>query len=786
MAQNVYERMLEAVQDKPESVRQRTEQLIRNVEAKKASRQALAQFMELVGYDPTRLKDIKLEKVEVNPEKGRERKVQDKSALGRDLVSMSVYFSYGNKTMKPLGWQATRKQIEAGTLSHLEGTLALEDLKTEQDVRDYQEKQRRKALKDYVKTLTEARESPEKVQKRTERRQVESLLGLEERLDEFTEGSQEAIKELLKDPTHYKERADEMYHILWEQGGVISQLQKRKDSLDDETRTALEALTDRKSLIPTPEYAKHTNTLLEYSQGLPVKKDVILGDLQEDLQEIAGKPEAKLFKTQNKQDLHKLLDMLHETSGLSSLAGRRLYKGMFRIYEHRRQQKEELMEQAEYKEDFDEGVDTGRQMFRDGDKWLAENPHSLPTGTVLKDLVLLGAYKHNSKQLRDHVMRIQQNLYATRDELDDVVESQAMRETRDRFDATTVLGRKTGLLKKHGYEPLKKDKEEADKAKDDFDRLRRDDERPNEAFEREHGITLEELANRIETTHEENPKQGAAQALFPDRQGNTTIPYARRELQQALDDKLYHQGTTDELDSHTHPGRYGEKTVLRHLLDLKRWSAQDEEHQEALERLRSNPGLIDKSGLPSFLYEQKQTYIPREESEELAEAEKLEQQAPGPEAWEGYEDTIRKYNSFFDTNRSGNRKHRIIKPQEEGLVARLEDYQPGDEYEVVLKKGGDHDQVIALDPKKKDALEEEMENYIPLDKETVEKAMYFLDFEEEGSAYLKNQGIKQDGKTWGMFKWMKENPRIREDTYIEKRLKRRIDDLYDEAHGTTP
>ncbi len=456
---------------------------------------------------------------------------------------------------------------------------------------------------------------------------------------------------------------------------------------------------------------------------------------------------------------------------------------MLWLYEHRRKQKEELLEQAEYKEGFGEGLDTCKAMFRGDGKWLAENPHSLPTGTVLKDLVVLGSYKHNSKQLRDQVMRLQQNLYATRDNLDDVVESQAMKETRDRFDATTVLGRKTGLLKKQGYEPLAKDKEEVEKAKDDFDRLRKDDERPNEAFEREHGITLDELVNRIETTHEERPNQGPVQALFPDRQGNTTIPYARRELRQALEDEIYHQGTVDELDNHTKNNRYGEKTVLRHLLDLQRWSARDEEHQEALERLKRNPGLIVKSGLPSFLYEQKPTYIPKEESEELAEAEALEQQAPPPEAWEGYEDTIRKYNSFFDTNRSGDRKHRIIKPQEEGLVARVEDYQPEKEYEVVLKKDGEHDQVIALDPDKKEDLEREMDRYLPLDQETVEKALYFLDYEEDGSRYLESHGVARDGKTWGVFKRMKENPRIREDTYIEKHLKERIDDLYAKATG---
>lgn len=758
MRLTIYNRMRYAVKDEDETIKQETEDIIKRHQEANGSQTVLKNLFKVAGsknYHPQDLFTIKLEKIVNNRDK--KYTTIGKSLSQQELTNWAVYLKSKGKMSEPLGKPAVLTLVKAGLLGHIEELGALNQSK---DFAEAKRKQEEQAIIDYVTS-----NFPQQKQQRKERmlgyideRKRKTGATLEDYLKKVDAELAAGFSTFITNLDAFTLHGSEANYLSRMRGSIPTQL-AQQPNLREDIAAALQLLKEKDVIVSNEDYATANEKVLDYwslTQG--VDKHIMLGDIIEDLKQIAVEKEELL--AENTKGRLATVNILTNENPLATFAERQWVLNYFDVYKHRKEAYDELIgDSDEYAQDYEEGFNLSKQLFRKGPEWKPGTKKSPPTKSLFKNMPLMAGYKLIGDEQLTSIMDWQEAHHINGDDTINVVESQTMQATAKAIDAVVLMGRKARIIK----ESLEKadmetpveeqDRQAYDHAKAYVGYLRSMD-TPIERFEQKYGISPQELRKRL------------ADRPFEKKRGYETTIDERIErlVREAEQRKMYVSEEMQEIATITHAG----KNALEKLKRLEKTTTQDKKNYQTVQDIRVLDDFLITSGLP--YYEELHDYLYPEEKESLRGYEWLAQELSGAAkaAGEAGVKALQQYSRIERGSSSalnGTVDERIRKSHTSQYLKGFSKGTPPTKY---------------VEAKDMNAFIEETSQYVPLTEEVKEAGIAVFSFKGRRKAGLTAEDAVLN-KNWGAFK----NARAFHDygtfssgDYIQQELANKVMELY--------
>ena len=373
-----------------------------------------------------------------------------------------------------MGWQTGMKFIESLKRAELDTDLEIPQTGNEEIVDTDELKKRRK---EHTKSLKQAKDNPDlikDIQSTNERRQVRSLIGLDEAIKEASKGIYKDYQSYLQSGEFYKENMRNIMEIMLPRGGVVSRL-KSRDFLPERIAKNLKIyqqygpyLTlDEKDSFLTEFEAFDEETAIIDMKGHSLRYIHDLQDLAEK-NTFEGKPEAML----------KLLAQLQTEQPVGAIKSLAAFVQLYNVAKERMDNYQRTITQSEeFEKDYKRGEPELEGKFIDCPKWLGGT-----NDTIRNEISdsLEGIVKKRGDPFLKNTQRWFQNLHGAQQDMENNVTTMSMREANEELTSIVILERRRKSRDENGTQVI-----------DDRQRI-------GEEFERENEMTLDDFIDRMD------------------------------------------------------------------------------------------------------------------------------------------------------------------------------------------------------------------------------------------------------------------------------------------------
>jgi hypothetical protein len=667
-------------------------------------------------YDIGILRNLELDRIDYG--------IPGTSATGQYLKHIKIILKNAKGQKEEFGWPTMEKFLEASAKAGIQTMPALLERakRTEKDFTRLDEQ----ADKEYASTLQEGL-AGKRVQSLTERREVKSLLGLDDAIKEATRGVYESFSQLLDKPDFWKEGIQDYLELFSPRGGFLRKL-KEMDNHPEDIAKALTLVTAGRKLLEPEEYLQLRKELRTYYDTVvPIHAKSHLKSHLDDLAELAAEKEL----TGNPYHLLKAARLLQEETTVCTPIEAAAILRLYDVKNERvRRGKAHRGQSVAYEQAVEDGEEFAKTLFINDGAWKGGKDESVPKAIAQSPEVVLITAPRADPHLRN-AQRWARSLYAT-ENLDGILISKSFKEARAEQDSLVVLARKRAAAEKTG-------------------RILSDEYLPNEQVLNEHGISVEDLHERVMAVEEDSHSQQSrlTQGLFEYHAGERFPTKTVRKLAFGKEHGIIEPKAMEKLAEQAYRG----KSVLEGLVDLVPFDKQMHEDNRTVNALVNHPALLCQMGLPSS-YDKEPRYLSPDDAQNLKGYDGLLRIVGNQGEWSIQERAaIDKYRAFSHQDRWGKPAHRVLSA-DAGSTAVLDTYRPSESYETVWKDGGEHERIVYLDPHQKEALIEEMADLLPLTTDVRERGERLFSYQNRTALRKAFAGVEDQewNKSWGAFK----------------------------------